>query len=145
MAALSMADTGDGASGCALGSHTCSGTRPAFDPKPANSTTNTNEPSPGARCAPRRVVKLSPPAAAAYTVRATSRATNPSWVITAYHQPASRTAGPRRWSATTRISEVSAISSHSTRNVETPAAHGTSTSAAAKTGSAARTPRPPGP
>jgi hypothetical protein len=59
-------------------------------------------------------------------------------VITAY-QPASRTAARRRCSATTRTSELSAISSQRAGNVDTPLAHGTSTNAIAKAGSAAGT------
>ena len=34
MTALISADTGDGAAGCASGSHTCSGNSPAFAPNP---------------------------------------------------------------------------------------------------------------
>ena len=34
MTPLMSAETGEGAAGCASGSHTCSGTSPAFAPKP---------------------------------------------------------------------------------------------------------------
>ena len=40
MAPDMSADTGLGASGWARGSHTCSGTAPAFDAKPASARTN---------------------------------------------------------------------------------------------------------
>ena len=36
MTPLISADTGDGAAGCASGSQTCSGRRPALAPKPAS-------------------------------------------------------------------------------------------------------------
>ena len=37
---LISADTGDGAAGCASGSQTCSGTRPALAPKPNSASRN---------------------------------------------------------------------------------------------------------
>src|SRR5438034_8806711 len=37
---LNRADTGEGAAGCASGNHTCSGTRPAFAPKPNSASRN---------------------------------------------------------------------------------------------------------
>ena len=40
MTALISADTGDGAAGCASGSHTCSGSRPALAPKPTSARKN---------------------------------------------------------------------------------------------------------
>ena len=49
MAPDMSADTGLGASGCALGSQTWNGTTPAFDPNPTNARRNTTARAPGAR------------------------------------------------------------------------------------------------
>jgi hypothetical protein len=38
MTPLISAETGDGAAGCASGSHACSGKRPAFAPNPNNAS-----------------------------------------------------------------------------------------------------------
>jgi hypothetical protein len=65
IAADSIAETGDGASACARGSHTCSGTRPDFDPNPASTSTNTTPRSAGDRWAARSSANESPPAWAA--------------------------------------------------------------------------------
>ena len=145
IAALSIADTCDGASGCALGSHTCSGTSPALDPNPTKISTNTNPRSPGGSDPARSAWNVSPPAAAAKESSPIRIATRPRWVITAYHVPAPATAGRLACSASTSSSDVSAINSHSTRNVDTLAAHGTSSSVQANSGSTACTPRPLGP
>ena len=50
MAPDMSADTGLGASGCALGNHTWKGTAPAFDPKPTNANMKTRARTPDARC-----------------------------------------------------------------------------------------------
>ena len=52
MAADMRAETGPGASGWARGSHTCSGTAPAFEPNPTTASTNAVERTQGARCGP---------------------------------------------------------------------------------------------
>ncbi|OQC57340.1 MAG: hypothetical protein BWX54_01191 [Verrucomicrobia bacterium ADurb.Bin018] len=43
------ADTGLGAAGCASGSHTCSGKKPTFAPKPNNASVNKSPAAPPAR------------------------------------------------------------------------------------------------
>ncbi len=43
MTPLIIADTGDGAAGCASGSHTCSGSRPALAPKPNIASRNATD------------------------------------------------------------------------------------------------------
>ena len=85
IAALINAETGLGASGWARGNHACSGSRPAFDPKPMRVSRNTAvrvpsemPPDPAAM-----VAKGSPPPAADSTTRASRIAAKPSWVITA--------------------------------------------------------------
>lgn len=150
MAALINAETGLGASGWARGSHACSGTAPALDVNAAATSTNTSPRSVGdTPCAPaRRAAKVSPPACAAKTENPTSRRISPRWVITAYQAPACRTEARSRCSASTSSSEPSAISSHSTRNVDTDAATGTRTKVSANSGStpcAVRDPSPCGP
>ena len=52
MAADMRAETGPGASGCARGSQTWSGTAPAFEPNPTTASTNAVERTQGARCGP---------------------------------------------------------------------------------------------
>ena len=47
------AETGDGAAGCASGSQTCSGTSPAFAPKPRSASRNATEAHAGESCAAR--------------------------------------------------------------------------------------------
>ena len=72
IAADIRADTWLGASGCARGSQTCSGTRPAFDPNPASASTNTSRPACSATARWRRPgspAKDSSPAAPASSTR----------------------------------------------------------------------------
>ena len=47
------AETGEGAAGCASGSHTCSGRRPAFAPKPNSARKNPTDAQAGDSAAAR--------------------------------------------------------------------------------------------
>ena len=58
MTPLISADTGDGAAGCASGSQTCSGTIPAFAPKPNSASRNATEAQNGVRCWARMLAKV---------------------------------------------------------------------------------------
>src|SRR5665213_1381586 len=53
MTPLISAETGEGAAGCASGSHTCKGTSPAFAPKPTRASKKATAARCDARCAPR--------------------------------------------------------------------------------------------
>ena len=87
MAADIRADTGPGASGWARGSHTWSGTMPAFDPNPTTASTKALSRTQAGRCADRAAMAANDwlPAWVARRTRPTSRAAAPNWVITAYH------------------------------------------------------------
>ena len=56
--ALRRADTGEGAAGCASGSQTCSGSRPALAPKPTSASTNAIEAQNGDRFCTRMLAKV---------------------------------------------------------------------------------------
>src|SRR5262249_9154360 len=92
IAADISAETWLGASAWARGSHGCRGTAPAFDANPHRHSTNTVPLTAAgtAELCPRIAMK-SDPAAAASHARPSSRATNPAWVIAAYHTAAGRT------------------------------------------------------
>ena len=85
IAALINAETGLGASGCALGSHACSGSRPAFDPNPRTVSRKIALRGPGVRLSTfaAMVVKASPPPVADKTTRAIRMNTKPNWVMIA--------------------------------------------------------------
>ena len=55
---LIIADTGEGAAGCASGSQTCSGTRPALAPKPTSASRKAAEAQKGDSCWARMPAKL---------------------------------------------------------------------------------------
>nr|CRL74514.1 hypothetical protein CPGR_01290 [Mycolicibacter nonchromogenicus] len=80
MAALSSADTGLGASGCARGSHACRGSSPALEPNPIRVNTNTVWRT---RSGSVPIPPKSSPAWAASTTIPNSSETKPNWVITA--------------------------------------------------------------
>ena len=52
------ADTGEGAAGCASGSHTCSGSMPALAPKPNSASANAAVAQKGASCTERMLSKV---------------------------------------------------------------------------------------
>ena len=140
MAADIRADTGPGASGWARGSHTCSGTMPAFEPNPTTASTKALLRTQAGRCADLRGddgERLAPGRVASST-RPTSNAAAPNWVITAYHWPAGCTSDAARWSTRTSRSDVTAISSHRNKNVVTLDAAGTSSRVVTKSGQDAR-------
>ena|SRR6266536_24008 len=118
---------------------------PAFEPNPTNASTNTTDFAQPGNTAARNASNDSPPAFDANTTRARRIATRPACVIAAYHTPAVRTAGRSRCSASTSTNDVSAINSHSTRNVVTLPAKGTHTIAATNNGSIACDVREPAP
>ena len=55
---LIRADTGEGAAGCASGSHTCSGTSPALAPNPTSASSSATPARGGESCALRIASKL---------------------------------------------------------------------------------------
>ena len=140
------AETGLGASGCARGSQTCSGTAPAFDAKPARASTNTAErTASGSAPAWSRIAANDwPPACAPDRTSASRIAAAPAWVITAYHWAAAR-ASARRCPVSSSSSDDSAISSHAAMNVAMLAAAGTSSRLVTNSGSSAATARLPWP
>ena len=137
MAADMRAETGPGASGWARGSHTCSGTAPAFEPNPTTASTNAVERTQGARCGPWAAITAKDwlPERSASSTNAKSNAAAPNWVITPYHWPARWTSSRTRWSASTNSSDVTAMSSHKNKKVPTADAAGTSSRVVTKRGS----------
>src|ERR1035438_1604529 len=81
------AEAGLGASGWALGSQTCKGTAPAFDPNPTRASRNAVLRTAAGRCTAwiRIAAKVWLPAWAESITRAKRIADAPAWVITAYH------------------------------------------------------------
>ena len=77
---LISAETWLGAAGCASGSHTCSGTRPAFEPAPSRTRIKTNPES--AVVAPRIWSNAYPPLPPASTPKASSSASVPKLAMT---------------------------------------------------------------
>ena len=75
-----------------------------------------------------------PPEWAARIKKATRIKAAPTWVSTAYQEPALRTASLRPWSTSTSKSDVKAMSSHSTMKVATLPAAGTRSSVVTKSG-----------
>ncbi len=97
MAADISAETWLGASGCARGSQACSGTRPAFDPNPARTRTNTVPFTRRGqvRCGLRERGERVTVRVAAKSISPARTHTKPRWVITAYQRAASATSGRR--------------------------------------------------
>lgn len=125
-----------GASGCARGSHTCTGTSPALAPKPSTSRTNATPAVPERGSTRARSVNAVPPPAAASTANPAVIATMDRCVITAYQSPASRAAAEVACSASTSTAEAPAMSSQASRNDTTSPAAGTSCSPSRNTASA---------
>ena len=146
MAPDMSADTGLGASGWARGSHTCSGTAPAFDAKPASARMNARERTAGGTpAAPARIAANDwPPACAPSRTSASRIAAAPACVITAYHWAASLASG-RRCPVSSSSREDSAISSQAAMNVAMLPAAGTSSRLVMNSGSSAVPVRPPPP
>ena len=96
IAADISAETLLGASGCARGSHACSGTIPAFDPNPIPVATKISPATVGDSppAASRRAGNEPSTAFAENTSSPTMMATRPRWVITAYQRPAERHGRP---------------------------------------------------
>ncbi len=140
------ADTGPGASGWARGSHTCTGTAPALDAKPARASTNARERTAGGMApAPARIAANDwPPACAPITTSASRIAAAPACVITAYHWAASR-ASARRCPVSSSSRDDSAISSQAAMNVAMLAAAGTASRLVMNSGSSAVAVRLPPP
>ena len=138
MAPDMSAETGEGASGWARGSQTCSGTAPAFDPKPARARTNARDRTAGGIPPAWAAIAAKdwPPACAPIRTNASRIAAAPAWVITAYHWAASR-ASRRRCPVSSSSSDDSAISSQAAMNVAMLAAAGTSSRLVMNSGSSA--------
>src|ERR1039458_9376683 len=93
MAPDMSADTGLGASGCALGNHTWKGTAPAFDPKPTKVNMKTSaRTSDGRWRAWTAMAAKVWPEWAARIKKPIRIIVAPTWVRTAYHVPALRDA-----------------------------------------------------
>src|SRR5512139_331051 len=146
MAADMSADTWLGASAWARGSHGCSGTAPALDANPARHNRNT-PPLAAADREPLSVRIVVKSAAVAIVSQASPnrRAMNPAWVMAAYQTAAGRTCSLWRCSVITSNSDVTAINSHTARNVGTLPAAGTNSIEAANTGSTPIAARDDGP
>ena len=84
------AETWLGAAGCASGSQTCSGTPPAFAPKPSASSAHASEraPAPSAGAAAVQSANRALPVHAVSSSMPASMQASPACVITAYTQPA---------------------------------------------------------
>ena len=136
MAADIRADTGPGASGWARGNHTCSGTAPAFDPKPITASTKAVLRTHAGRCGDRSAMTAKDwlPERVASSTKPRINAAAPNCVITAYHCPAPCTSLRCAWSARTRKSDVTAISSQRNKKVVTLDAAGTSSRVVTKSG-----------
>ena len=137
MTALISAEAWLGASGWARGSHTCSGTRPDFAAKPTTSRTNATLPATDDGSALASTPKPTPPVCPTSTANPARIATRLRCVMTAYQSAASRAAGLRACSASTRTVEAPAMSSQASRKLTTSAAAGTSCIPRRNTASAA--------
>ena len=77
MTPLISAETWLGAAGCASGSHTCSGTRPAFEPAPISARIKANAPIVADGCAERIASNVYSPAGPAMSPKPSSKASVP--------------------------------------------------------------------
>src|ERR1019366_6354727 len=129
------ADTGLGASGCALGNHTCKGTAPAFDANPKSTRTKAKERVTGdsAEAWALRSAKLCPLPLEVMTSSPRRIDAAPNWVITPYHSAALRASGWRAWSVRISNNELSAISSQQNISVMMLDAAGTASRVKMKT------------
>ena len=115
MIPLISAEAGDGAAGCASGSQTCSGTMPAFAPKPITASTNAIDAQNGDSCWTRRLANVKSPVLACSTPKHSRIARAPMCASSRYKYPAWRIA-LTRWLAITRKYDDSAIVSQATMN-----------------------------
>ena len=125
------AETWLGAAGCARGSQTCSGTRPAFEPKPTSARTKTAFRVAGARdpAPARRASNDHEPAPPLPSrKKAASRAARPRCAMTMYQRPPLMLSG-RSCSVMTRKPDATAMSSQASTNVRTLEAQTTRLSA----------------
>src|SRR5262249_21466227 len=111
------ADTWLGAAGCAIGSQTCNGTSPAFEPKPTNASVKIKFLTAGDSVeAPARRSAKAPDPPFDSSMKAASSVASPACVIATYQTPA-RTVPSSFASVTTRKYEVSDIPSHINKKV----------------------------
>ncbi len=81
MTPLISAETGDGAAGCASGSQTCSGTRPALAPKPSSARQNAIVAHSGSRRAARMASNVKCQLPPCSTPKQSRMAIAPKWAI----------------------------------------------------------------
>jgi hypothetical protein len=96
------AETWLGATGCAIGSHTCSGAIPALVPNPSSASTNAASRAPGARMADRIEAKEMVRSPADRSRNIAVRAAKPA-CVTAMYQCAARTVPGRSCSVSTIV------------------------------------------
>src|SRR4051794_33514170 len=136
------AETGEGATGWARGSHTWSGTIPAFVPKPTtnkrNSASRVGPPSLAA--AAGKSWNASEPADEARIAKAIAIAAVARWVSARYRYPARATPASGR-GPNTRIADVRAMASQAKRNAKALADPKTNAMLARNAGNAAASKR----
>ena len=121
---LNRADTGEGAAGCASGSHTCSGTRPAFAPKPNSASRNATVAQVGVSCAARIASNVNCQLPPCMTPNDSRMPIAPRCAISRYRKPARRISGSR-CCVVTRKYDDSAIVSQATMNAYASSASST--------------------
>src|SRR5260370_12006517 len=107
------AETGEGAAGCASGSHTCNGTNPAFAPNPHKASRNAAVAQTGVKVDPRMASKVNCQLPPCKTPKHNRMQIAPKCAIRRYRKPARRISGIQYCEVTGKY-ELNAIVSQPT-------------------------------